>query len=917
MTATNYWEQLEQLFHAVADMTLAQRTAYLDEHGVDAPLRAELEELISSGEDAKTGIATLLAQQTEQLTASGVEAGESFGPYRIVRLIAEGGMGAVFLAERVDGQFEQQVALKVLRSALPGEALMARFRHERQILSDLTHPNIATLLDGGTNERGLPYLVMEYVSGASIDRYCQDESISLRQRLELIQKVCGAVQAAHQSLIVHRDIKPNNIIVDATGTPKLLDFGIAKLLDEQEREGEALHTQAGQRMLTPEYASPEQIRGEAVGTASDVYSLGVVLYGLLTGRSPYERWRTQPLELQKAVCENDPPKPSDSVIDLETVQPSSSKAHTKAYLPPAVAAQFRRALKGDLDHIVLKAMRKEPAQRYSSPAALAEDIQRFLDQLPIAARRGSRSYVLNKYLRRNAVAVSSGVAVIVLITALVVFYTQRLQRERDVAQRERVSAEKVSDFMVELFEAGNPEEQKPDLLAREVLHRGADRLQSELADQPLIEARLQQAIGQAYWSLQLFDDGEARAKRALQLLRDHLPAHDLAIADQLNKMGRMMVRRERYQDGLDYSRHALEIYEAQYGENHRKVADVLMDIHKVISQRDHKGSEEDGKRIDKAIRIYKNVGMQDTRELSVTFAAKSAWHKQRFEWAAALDAVNQGLAILYKLGEEGEWKSAFHLEDRARLEYFMGDYRSARTDFQHVIRIIERYKGSNSVDLTWSTYYLALIERETGHVTLARELMQRTVSIESATPLTDDNRYLARALCGLALIQADAGEWEQAQANCERGRDILQKTLETQQRVRMDVIHEGLGVVALARGDVETAVSEFTALASIRRAEDDPGQTDTPLAIGMLASALAALGKLDDAQTLFNESIGLAETRYGPDYPSLGRLLWARAYLREKQADVAGAADDRARAKAIFTKQAMQPQSEIWTISAG
>src|SRR5229473_5236663 len=330
--------------------------------------------------------------------------GDRIGPYRVLRTLGVGGMGEVFLAERADAEFEQQVAIKVVYGGSPGHGVQSRLKIELQILAQLDHPNIAHLLDGGTLPDGTVYIVMEYVDGIAIDGFCDSNRLDITARLKLFQTVCAAVHYAHQNLIVHRDLKPSNILVTAAGAPKLLDFGIAKLLDERQAGHHTLAvTQADIRVMTPDHASPEQIRGQAITTSSDVYVLGVLLYKLLCGSGPFFISSVRLSEIERAICERDPPPPSDLVSTND-----SPESRAIVQDRTSTANRLRRTLKGDLDNIVLMAMRKEPERRYASAQQMSSDIQRYLEGKPVIARRDTLSYRSAKFIRRHWLPVTAG-----------------------------------------------------------------------------------------------------------------------------------------------------------------------------------------------------------------------------------------------------------------------------------------------------------------------------------------------------------------------------------------------------------------------------------------------------------------------------------------------------------------------------
>jgi tetratricopeptide (TPR) repeat protein/predicted Ser/Thr protein kinase len=421
------FQRCEELFHAALPLGEQERDALLRERCVgDSELRVEVERLLAAHGRAADFISSpvLLSRETGT-DASWVD--RLVGPYRVVREIGRGGMGAVYLAKRADGQYEHQVALKVIKRGMDTDQVLARFRAERQILASLDHPNIARLLDGGSTDEGVPYFAMEYIEGEPIDVWTERRGLSVEDRLQLFLQVCGAVSYAHQHLVVHRDIKPLNILVTADGVPKLLDFGIAKVLHED--GDEATSTVTGMRLLTPEYASPEQVEGSHATTVSDVYALGVVLYELLTGRSPYRPRSRTPIDVVEAVRTTDPERPS-TVGGTE---------------------KLRRRLRGDLDTIVLTALRKEPARRYQSVEQFSGDIRRHLDGLPVRARSDRFGYRAGKFVRRNRGPVAAGVLLAIALivgTAATAYQAQQARLAQARAERRFADVRKLANSLL-------------------------------------------------------------------------------------------------------------------------------------------------------------------------------------------------------------------------------------------------------------------------------------------------------------------------------------------------------------------------------------------------------------------------------------------------------------------------------------
>jgi non-specific serine/threonine protein kinase/serine/threonine-protein kinase len=434
------WQRVKQLLDEAIALDDSERAPHLDQAcAADSELRREVESLLSSHRQAGTGFlnSPAITLQKDTQTAS-ARAGRRIGVYQIVEEIGHGGMGEVYRGVRADGLYTKEVAVKLVRGGFDTAFVLERFRTERQILASLDHVNIARLLDGGTTEDGIPYLVMELIEGMRIDLFCDERKLSITQRLQLFRQVCAAVQYAHQRLVIHRDIKPGNILVTKEGVPKLLDFGIAKILDPA---AEAETTTTIVRPMTPEYASPEQIRGEPITTASDVYSLGVVLYQLLTGRSPYSRETRNSQQLARAVCETDPGRPSAVVL-----KPRAARAgeEVEELSPEQVSkpregspAKLHRRLAGDLDNIVLKALRKEPQQRYGSAEQFSEDLRRHLEGRPITASKGSWNYRAKKFIARNRTGFAAGAAILLVLLGGIAATT----RQARIARAERARAE--------------------------------------------------------------------------------------------------------------------------------------------------------------------------------------------------------------------------------------------------------------------------------------------------------------------------------------------------------------------------------------------------------------------------------------------------------------------------------------------
>ena len=536
------WRRIEEVFLAALDEPAEAREKFVKNAcGGDDSLRQEVISMLRSHEETGNFLEIPAYQQTAELLVEregALKVGEQLGDYRILSLLGEGGMGEVYLAE--DLALGRKVALKLVRPGFGGTNLVRQFQREARILAGLTHPNIAQLYGGAVSPAGVPYFVMEYVEGERLDSYCDLRRLGLRERLALFRKICAAVSYAHQHLIIHRDLKPANIRVTAEGEPKLLDFGIAKLLDtESAAAPEQTVTITG--AMTPDYASPEQLRGEAMTTATDVYSLGVILFELLTGTKPYQTKSRSISEISRAITDQEPTKPSTVVAKRD----ENSKFEIRN----------SKLLKGDLDNIVLTALRKEPARRYSSVGQLSEDIRRHLEGLPIVARKDTVGYRATKFIGRNRIAVAAAAVVVLAIVAgLIVslWQAKRARDQRDVAQR-------ISSFLQNMLGSAAPQVKGIEVKVSDLLDDASARARNELVNEPGVMADVLMTLGRTYISLSLADKAEADLRTALAAsLKANGELHPTTAAT-MGWLGLALAYRGQAVEGEQISRRAVEL----------------------------------------------------------------------------------------------------------------------------------------------------------------------------------------------------------------------------------------------------------------------------------------------------------------------------------------------------------------------
>jgi serine/threonine-protein kinase len=643
------WTTLSKMLDEALDLAPEQRATWLAQITRAQPeIGPALQKLLAAhasaeGDDPLRALPTLPAAPDAPAAgvhASGLAAGDRVGPYRLLREIGGGGMADVWLAERADGAFKREVALKLPLVSRLRRDLAERFGRERDILARLEHPHIARLYDAGLGAEGLPYLAMEYVPGQPINRYCDYKRLDVAARVRLFGQVLDAVQYAHANLVVHRDLKPSNILVTADGQARLLDFGIAKLLADDETAQETRLTQLSGRALTPDYASPEQIRGEPLTIATDIYSLGVVLYELLTGGRPYRLKIESAAQLELAI------------VEAEAVRPSSAAAAAGARARSTTAAQLARTLAGDLDTIVLKALAKEPGARYGTALAFAEDLQRYLDGRAVQARPASLWYRTEKFVRRNKVAVGAAAAATVALLGLTVisFWQAGVaRRQAEIAAHEARRAASVQDFLLDIFRANSDRQQDPararNTTAREMLDLGAERLQSALQDAPEARAEVMKTLADMYYELQLEEQSAAIETQRIALLKQLYGPDDRRVAEALVALATALHATPRRDEILPALMEAKRILDANHDFTSRLRGELLTRLaqrHQNISLEQMRAYADD------AVRVLRAHQVPDQDRLSTALHLAARARVQLGEYAAGERLYRESIDELRK-----------------------------------------------------------------------------------------------------------------------------------------------------------------------------------------------------------------------------------------------------------------------------
>lgn len=897
---TDLWPRAKAILGDLAGVAPDQRAAGITAAcGGDAALQAEVERLLALDREADSYFGGL----QDALGRNEAAAPDQVGVYRIVREIGRGGMGTVFLGERCDGQFEQRVAIKVVRDGVGGR-LLARFREERRILAQLEHPGIAYLLDGGSLPDGRPYFVMEHVQGESVTAYADRKRLDVPSRLALFRAICAAVAHAHRNLVVHRDLKPGNVMVeeDDQGQPsiKLLDFGIARIIEDgidddgpepgghlarpaSPHASVAAHalpgqdghapaerglTDHGDRLLTPLYAAPEQIRGQKATTAVDIYALGVLLHELLTGTRPFAAAAASRQAMERAILETPPPAPSQVARELD-----AGTAGARACDP----RQLARRLRGDLDSIVLKALRKRPEQRYASVAQLSDDVKRHLRGMAVTARRGSWPYRSRLFLRRHRWGVGVATAALLAGLSLAVLHVSRITHERDLARAETAKAEAVSALLIDMFDSADPAQARGEqVTVREILDLASARLEDELAGQPAVKAEMNHIMGGVYARLGEYDTAAGLLRSALELRRQlHGPRHP-EVAESLQSLAVLAWMRGRYDRAETLLRDVLDQRLEFLGPDHLRVAAVRNDLAAVLRRQGE---------LDECETLYRQA-------IAVRRAQLGEDHP---------DVVSSRNNLAVLLGEQGRFEAAEALyrdviaSRRRTLGPLHPDTANTMGNLAHLLRKQQRFReaealsrevlairlqlygeGHPRVGLTMNALGGAL--RGQGRYDEAEAFYRKALAIRREV-FGERHQLVASSLNNLANLYRDRGNPAPAEPLYRQAIAIYREEVGEDHAWTATSI-KNLGELLLEMDDAVAAEAQFREALRIREQVYSDGHWSIAEARSLLGTALARQGEFQAAEPLLQSAhVALERTRGEQDgltRDALARLVAMR-----------------------------------------
>ena len=821
------WKEINDCFEYCLDLDEANREEYLNKIGADDEgLKLEVKSLLSYSELSMESFIEQLSYSHEDDSSA-----KWIGDYKLISELAQGGMGIVYLAESNQQLANRQVALKLLQKDSVTPNVLRRFKQECHILTQFQHQNIASVFDNGINEEGAPYLVLEYIDGQHINEYCDSHALSVVDRLRLFEDVCSAVAYAQERMVVHRDLKPSNIVVSKDRQVKLLDFGIAKILEEDRMDLSLPKTRTGAKLMTLRFASPEQVLSGKVTKATDVYALGVILYELLTGRSPYDLKDKSTYEIERLILETEPILPSNVItraeilrnekgagVDLMDIICENRSTNTQ---------QLRSQLRGDLDVIVMKALKKDPMRRYLSAAELKDDIVRFLAGKPIKARPENYFYKTSKFLSRHQVVFTSMLVFVLAAVVGTLISIQEIREERDIAEEALVKTQEVTEFIISVFKLSDGYKGRADsLTAREILDIGVSRVQEELNDQPEIQAEMLEVIGRVYNNLGMYEESVMQLKQSLKIRLNSSTANQLEIASSLYELGSTYWRDSDYESADSIFKQVVELRTTHLDKNHVLIAQAKNSLGNVLMDQ---GSYE------KAIPNYEEA------------------------------------LTIFSSHEDEKRPTATVLSNLGALYYYIGEYETSAGYHLRAINQRRMLPGNNNADIGTSLNNYAQVLNTIGEFEKA-EIAQRECIDLWEKELGKSHPTIVVGKGNLAKIKISTEEYEVAERLLRESLEIAMSTLR-EDHVSTLITQTYLADVLRESDNLEESTSILrTAIPKLKTVLGDD-HPHVARSIHSLAQSLEKLGANSDSEMRFKESLAKRQFTLRPNHPDIASSL--------------------------------------------